>query len=71
MGSYGRIELQGIDTVADLKVAVEERHGIPAGNQRLMYNGKGLEDSQSLSYYNITNECTVTVVIRYRAGNMN
>ena len=28
-----------------------------------------LEDSRSLCYYNITKECTVILVLRYRAGN--
>lgn len=52
------------DTINIIKQKVKNMKGIPEDQQRLIYAGKQLEDEYTVSYYNITRECTVHVVLR-------
>ena len=51
-------------TVLMLKEAIQrlEEKGVPVDEQRLIFAGKQLENSQTLKYYNIDNECTIHLV---------
>jgi ubiquitin len=61
-------EVKPTDTVAHLKQFINEREGIPADQQRLIFGGKQLEDERCLSDYNVQKENTVHLVLRLRGG---
>jgi hypothetical protein len=52
-------------SVGALKAAVEDREGIPARDQRLVFGGKELSDDRLLSDYGVRSESTV---LRRHAG---
>lgn len=56
------------ETIATLKRKIEEKDGIPAEAQRLIFLGKQLEDDHTCSSYNIQRESTVHLVARMRGG---
>ena len=54
------------DTVAVLKSMIYDKEGVPPDQQRLMFHGRLLEDSRSLSECNISDESTIQLVLRLR-----
>jgi ubiquitin-large subunit ribosomal protein L40e len=54
----------GAATVRELKRAVEEHEGLPAGEQRLIYAGQQLEDCKPVSEYGMGPCSTVHCVLR-------
>jgi hypothetical protein len=55
-------------TVAELKLMVQEKEGIPPDQQRLVFGGEQLEDSDSLRSRGIGKECTIHLVLRLRGS---
>lgn len=67
----GRTTLQWVsssDLVLDLKLVLERWIGIPSGLQRLLVQGKQLDDLLPLSFYSITRNNSLVVTLRLRGG---
>ena len=62
------MEVQDGDTIASIKAKIHEKEGIPVDQQRLVFNGKQLEDANSVSDYGITNDSNVHLVLRLKGG---
>lgn len=53
------LEVEDTDTVESVKEKIADETGIPTDKQTLMYNGKTMQDEESLQDYNVQKETTI------------
>ena len=57
------VEVEPTDTIDNVKSKIYDKEGFPLNRQRLVFAGKQLEGSRTLADCNISDGCTVHVVL--------
>ena len=52
------------DSIANLKSMIKVKKGFPVDEQRIVFNGRNLEDDRTVSDYNIQDKSTLNLVLR-------
>lgn len=71
-GKTMTMDVSDSDTIESVKNRIHEKEGIPVDQQRLVFNGKQLENNFKISDYGISTETgspsTIHLVLRLRGG---
>ena len=59
------LELEGSDTIENVKQKIQDKEGIPPDKQKLMYEGVELEDGKTVADYNIQKEETIQLILKF------
>lgn len=67
-GEEREIAVEPSDKILQLKEKLEERDGIPVAQQRLIFQGKQLNDEKTIASYKLQNGTMVHMVVALRGG---
>ncbi|OCT71840.1 hypothetical protein XELAEV_18034818mg [Xenopus laevis] len=70
-GTCFELRVSPYETVTSVKSKIQRLEGIPVAQQHLIWNNMELEDECSLSDYNISEGCTLKMVLAMRGGPIN
>lgn len=62
-GKIITLDVNSNEVIADVKLKIQAEEGFPPEMQRLVFDGRQLEDNRTLGDSNITNESTLFVVL--------
>jgi ubiquitin C len=62
------LDVSDSDKIGDIKDKIRDIEGIPSDQQRLVFNGKQLEDGNTIADYGIQADSSIHLVLRLRGG---
>ncbi|GFE55063.1 ubiquitin [Babesia ovis] len=68
MGQKLEVEVDPNETVLEFKKKLSKKQKLPVDQQRIIYEGKMLQDNKTLADYNIKNNSVIHMVLRLRGG---
>jgi ubiquitin C len=63
------LEVEPSDTIEDVKIKLEATEGEPPNSQRIIFAGKELENSRTISDYNIQTDSIICLLRQLRPSN--
>ncbi|KAG9485109.1 hypothetical protein GDO78_008288 [Eleutherodactylus coqui] len=70
-GTCFELRVSPFETIVCVKAKIQRLEGIPIAQQHLIWNNKELEDEFCLNDYNISEGCTLKLVLAMRGGPIN
>ncbi|XP_069428417.1 AN1-type zinc finger protein 4 isoform X7 [Ovis canadensis] len=70
-GTCFELRVSPFEAIISVKAKIQRLEGIPICQQHLIWNNMELEDDYCLNYYNISEGCTLKLVLAMRGGPIN
>uniref|UniRef100_A0A672JN20 ISG15 ubiquitin like modifier n=1 Tax=Salarias fasciatus TaxID=181472 RepID=A0A672JN20_SALFA len=67
-GQTATYDIRSDETVTGFKTKVQAREGVQASQQRLIHEGRQMEDGRLLADYNVQEHSTIYLTFRLRGG---
>lgn len=65
-GTTITLNVESADNIGQIKQKIQEKQGVPRDAQRLIFNGKELQDEKSVADYGLQSENTLHLVLRLK-----